>query len=184
MSPSLSAEVRGRCGGGKLDRQALGCLHVVSSWECHFAGALAEGAGVCVQASRSLSDSLALGRSMESLAPTDSSVARSHAERNAQLLGFLQKNHLLEASQAIAAMPAVGSATLSAAMGLRAASTQSSMDVMTADHIAAALPELTQPLHDPAGRRASPLAPGSSVPSGKPPAFPQVCKRMSAPSMT
>ena len=74
----------------------------------------------------------------------------------------------------MAAMPAVGSATLSAAMGLRAASTQSSMDVMTAENIAAALPELTQPLPDPAGRWAGPLAPGSSAPSGKPPAFPQV----------
>ena len=129
-----------------------------------------------MQASRSMSDSLPVGRSMESSAPTDGSVGRSLAERNAQLLGFLQKNHLLETSQAMAAMPAVGSATLSAALGQRAASTQSSMDV-TAEHIAAALPELMHLQPDPPapGRGPSSLAPGSSnTPSGKPPAFPQV----------
>lgn len=128
------------------------------------------------QASRNMSDSLAIGRSMESSAPTDSTVVRCRAERNAQLLGFLQKSHLLETSQAMAAMPAVGGAALSAALGQRAASTQSSMDVLTAENIAAALPELTQSLQEPTGRGASPLAPAvSSVPSsGKPPAFPQV----------
>ena len=128
-----------------------------------------------MQASRSMSDSLAVGRSMDSSAPTDSSAVRGLAERNAQLLGFLHKNHLLETSQAMAAMPAVGSAALSAALGQRAASTQSSMDVLTAENIAASLPELTQSLQEPAGRGPSPLAPAvSSVSTGKPPAFPQV----------
>ena len=50
------------------------------------------------QASRSMSDSFALGRSLDS-APTDGSAARSVDERKAQLLGFLQKSHLLETSQ-------------------------------------------------------------------------------------
>lgn len=56
------------------------------------------GAG-SIQASCSISDSFAHGRSLESSAPTDGSGARSVKERNAQLLGFLQKNHLLETSQ-------------------------------------------------------------------------------------
>lgn len=66
----------------------------------------------------------------------------------------------------------MGSAALSAALGPRAASTQSSMDLVTAENIAAALPDLAQQLqHGP-----SSLTPGSSsAPSlGKPPAFPQV----------
>ena len=196
------------------------------------------------QASRSMSDSFALGRSLDS-APTDGSAARSADERKAQLLGFLQKSHLLETSQvstrghvamrsikrccmvagiggvqlieeaimyrnfillsllnsileasnashppppmtpercrlpaqALAALPAMGSAALSAAAA-RAASTQSSMDLVTAENIAAALPDLAQTLTDNGGQR-----PGSSAapvtcsgfPPGKPPAFPQVC---------
>lgn len=45
-----------------------------------------------------MSDSFALGRSLDS-APTDGSAVRSADERKAQLLGFLQKSHLLETSQ-------------------------------------------------------------------------------------
>ena len=69
-------------------------------------------------------------------------------------------------------MPQMGSTALSAALGPRAASTQSSMDLVTAENIAAALPDLAQQIqHGP-----SSLTPGtSSAPSlGKPPAFPQV----------
>lgn len=99
-------------------------------------------------------------------------------ERNAQLLGFLQKNHLLETSQALAA--SMGSAALGAALAQRAASTQSSMDIMTAEHLAAALPELGHSLQESAGRGGSSLAPSSSMAlSGKPPAFPQVGMQMS-----
>ena len=125
-----------------------------------------------------MSDSFAHGRSLDSSAPTDSSVARNTVERNAQLLGFLQKNHLLETSQALAA--SMGSAALGAALAQRAASTQSSMDVMTAEHLAAAMPELGHSLQESAGRGGSSLAPSSSMAlSGRPPAFPQVGVQMS-----
>ena len=125
-----------------------------------------------------MSDSFAHGRSLDSSAPTDSSVARNTVERNAQLLGFLQKNHLLETSQALAA--SMGSAALGAALAQRAASTQSSMDIMTAEHLAAALPELGHSLQESAGRGGSSLAPSSSMAlSGRPPAFPQVGMQMS-----
>ncbi len=107
-----------------------------------------------------MSDSFAHGRSLDSSAPTDSSVARNTVERNAQLLGFLQKNHLLETSQALAA--SMGSAALGAALAQRAASTQSSMDVMTAEHLAAALPELGHSLQESAGRGGSSLAPAAA----------------------
>ena len=80
-------------------------------------------------------------------------------------------------AQALAALPAMGSAALSAAAA-RAASTQSSMDLVTAENIAAALPDLAQSLTDSGGQRpGSSAAPGtcSGFPPGKPPAFPQVC---------
>lgn len=70
-------------------------------------------------------------------------------------------------------MPAMGSAALSAALGQRAASTQSSVDVVTADNLAAALPELAQSITETAARAGGSLAPPANG-AGKPPAFPQV----------